>query len=207
MTWIYPVLPSRRARSGHAVTAGWVGFVRLGGLGTRFGGNGGERRELRVTAEASEVVTVPRAELDALRAEVRRLRPRSGAARRGLAWRPTPARGTVRLRCRAASSLRRGESMSDHQVRFSGNNAWQEIEALPESVRWTVQRVIFHCSGNPSRRWPTRFLKTVRCPERTSCTCASDGVTIWYVVAPAADPGWRVDRARGGSCTVCCEPV
>ena len=45
---------------------------------TRLGGNGGEWRELRVTAEASEMVTVPRAELDALRAEVRRLRREVG---------------------------------------------------------------------------------------------------------------------------------
>ena len=45
---------------------------------TRLDGDGGEWRELRVTAEASEMVTVPRAELDALRAEVRRLRREVG---------------------------------------------------------------------------------------------------------------------------------
>ena len=39
---------------------------------------GGDWRELRVSAEASEMVTVPRAELDALRAEVRRLRREVG---------------------------------------------------------------------------------------------------------------------------------
>ena len=33
--------------------------------------------------------------------------------------------------------------MSDRLVRFAGD-AWQEIEALPEPARWTVQRVIFH---------------------------------------------------------------
>jgi hypothetical protein len=51
---------------------GWCG--RLSGGRTRLGSNGGERRELRMTAEASEMVTVSRAKLDALRAEVRRLR-------------------------------------------------------------------------------------------------------------------------------------
>ena len=60
------------------MTTGWAGFPRPAGLGTRLGGNGGKRRELRVTAEASEMVTVPRAELDALRAEVRRLRREVG---------------------------------------------------------------------------------------------------------------------------------
>ncbi len=38
--------------------------------------------------------------------------------------------------------------MSDRLVRFSGDS-WQEIEALPESVRWTVQRVIFHLLEEP----------------------------------------------------------
>ena len=45
---------------------------------TRLGSNGGEWRDLQVTAEASEMVTVRRAELDALRAEVRRLRREVG---------------------------------------------------------------------------------------------------------------------------------
>ena len=54
------------------------GCPRPGSLGTRLDGNGGEWRELRVTAEATEMVTVPRAELDALRAEVRRLRREVG---------------------------------------------------------------------------------------------------------------------------------
>src|SRR5277367_127299 len=54
------------------------GRPRPGRRGTRLDGNGNERRELRVTAEASEMVTVPRAELDALRAEVRRLRREVG---------------------------------------------------------------------------------------------------------------------------------
>ena len=63
---------------GHAVGAAGRGFAPPGGLGTRLEGNGGEWRKLRVTAEASEMVTVPRAELDALRAEVRRLRREVG---------------------------------------------------------------------------------------------------------------------------------
>ena len=55
-------IPPARAES-------WVAAIEA--LGTRLDGNGSQWRELRVTAEASEMVTVPRAELDALRAEVR----------------------------------------------------------------------------------------------------------------------------------------
>jgi ATP/maltotriose-dependent transcriptional regulator MalT len=59
-----------------------------------------ERRELRVTAEASEMVTVPRAELDALRAEVRRLRRevgRSMALARIIEADPGPGDGTLTM--------------------------------------------------------------------------------------------------------------
>lgn len=51
---------------------------RSGALASRLGCNGVERREPRVSVEASEMVTVPRAELDALKAELRRLRREVG---------------------------------------------------------------------------------------------------------------------------------
>ena len=38
--------------------------------------------------------------------------------------------------------------MSDRLVRFPGLS-WPEIEALPEPLRWTVQRVIFHLRDEP----------------------------------------------------------
>jgi hypothetical protein len=38
--------------------------------------------------------------------------------------------------------------VSDRLVRFAGDS-WQEIEALPQSVRWTVQRAIFHRLEDP----------------------------------------------------------
>ena len=58
-----------------------------------------ERRELRVTAEASEMVTVPRAELDALRAEVRRLRREVGRsmARARIEADPGPGDGSLTM--------------------------------------------------------------------------------------------------------------
>jgi hypothetical protein len=52
-----------------------------------------------VTAEASEMVTVPRAELDALRAEVRRLRREVGrsAARARIEADPGPGDGSLTM--------------------------------------------------------------------------------------------------------------
>ena len=42
----------------------------------------------------------------------------------------------------------RGESVSDRLVRLPGAS-WQELEALPQPLRWSVQRVIFHLLDEP----------------------------------------------------------
>jgi hypothetical protein len=54
------------------------GVPRSEALGPRLDLNGVEWKGLRVGVEASEMVTVPRAEFDALKAEVRRLRREVG---------------------------------------------------------------------------------------------------------------------------------
>jgi hypothetical protein len=38
--------------------------------------------------------------------------------------------------------------VSDRLVRFPGTS-WQEIEALPQALQWTVQRTIFHLLDEP----------------------------------------------------------
>ena len=38
--------------------------------------------------------------------------------------------------------------MSDRVVRFS-ESSWQEVEALPEPLRWSMQRAIFHLLDEP----------------------------------------------------------
>jgi hypothetical protein len=38
--------------------------------------------------------------------------------------------------------------VSDRLVRFHGTS-WEEIEALPQPLRWTVQRTIFHLLDEP----------------------------------------------------------
>ena len=54
----------------------------------------------------------------------------------------------TRLRSTARSSLRRREYVSDRLVRFPGSS-WQEIEALPLRLRWTVQRTTFQLLDEP----------------------------------------------------------
>ena len=46
--------------------------------------------------------------------------------------------------------------MSDRLVRFPGSS-WQEIEALPQPLRWTVQRTIFHLLDEPVAMARIRF--------------------------------------------------
>lgn len=55
-----------------------AGLVRAEGQAVKLGPAGYARREARMSAEAVEMVTIPRAELDALKAELRRLRREAG---------------------------------------------------------------------------------------------------------------------------------
>lgn len=73
--------------------------------------------------------------------------------------------------------------MGDRQVRFSGD-CWQEIEALPQPVRWAVQRVIFHLLEEPVPTLADPFPEDDTLPGAYELHLPSDGVTIWYVVAP-----------------------
>ena len=82
-----------------------------------------------MSAEASELVSIPRAELDALKAELKRLRREVG---RGVAKgyiQADPGPGDERPRTPARNWLKHGEYVSDRLVRFPGTS-WQQIEAL-----------------------------------------------------------------------------
>jgi hypothetical protein len=46
-----------------------------------------------------------------------------------------------------------------------------EIEALPEPVRWAIQRVIFHLLEEPVSTLADPFPEDDPQPGRTSCTC------------------------------------
>ena len=60
--------------------------------------------------------------------------------------------------------------MSDRRVRFPGSS-WQEIEALPQPLRRTVQDVIFHLLDEPIPTLADPFPGMTRCLVPTSCTC------------------------------------
>ena len=72
--------------------------------------------------------------------------------------------------------------MSDRLVRFPGAS-WDEIEALPQPLRWTVQRTIFHlldepvptlADPSPPRDDPLPGAHELHLPAYE--------VTIWYTV-------------------------
>lgn len=80
------------------------------------------------------------------------------------------------------SSPKRGELVSDRLVRFPGAS-WQEIEALPQPLRWTVQRTIFHLLDEPVPTLADPFPSEDPLPGAYELRLTSDNVTIWYTVA------------------------
>ena len=87
-----------------------------------------------MSAEASERVSIPRAELDAPKAELKRLRREVGRGAAMARIRATPARAMTCPRSPVRSSPRHGEYVNHRLVRFPGSS-WQEIEALPQPLR------------------------------------------------------------------------
>lgn len=58
------------------------------------------------------------------------------------------ALGTTLQRSLGSSSRKPGELVNERLIRFPGQS-WQEIETLPQPLRWTVQRMIFHLLEEP----------------------------------------------------------
>ncbi len=71
--------------------------------------------------------------------------------------------------------------MSDRLVRFPGSS-WQEIEALPQPLRWTVQRTIFHLLDEPVPALADPFPRDDPLPDAYELHLPADDVTIWYTV-------------------------
>jgi hypothetical protein len=76
---------------------------------------------------------------------------------------------------------RPGEFVSDRLVRFPGTS-WQEIEALPQPLRWTVQRTIFHLLDEPVPTLADPFPDDDPLPGAYELHLPTDGMTIWYTV-------------------------
>src|SRR6476646_2591278 len=87
----------------------------------------------------------------------------------------------TRPRSPARSSLRHGEYVSDRLVRFPGSS-WHEVEALPQPLRWTVQRTIFHLLDEPVPALADPFPRDDPLPGAYELHLPADDVTIWYVV-------------------------
>src|ERR1700683_1055826 len=88
----------------------------------------------------------------------------------------------TRPRSPARSSPRRGEYVNDRLVRFPGSS-WQEIEALPQPLRWGVQRAIFHLLDEPVPVLSDPFPPDDPLPVAYELHLPSDELTIWYTVA------------------------
>lgn len=73
--------------------------------------------------------------------------------------------------------------MTDRLIRFPGQS-WQEIEALPEPLRWTVQRTIFHLLDESVPTLADPFPVDDPIPGAYELYLPVDGVTIWYTVTP-----------------------
>jgi hypothetical protein len=71
----------------------------------------------------------------------------------------------------------------DRQIRFP-EQAWQQLEALPQQLRWTVQRAIFHLLDEPVPALADPVPPGDPLPGAYELHLPADGVTIWYVVTP-----------------------
>lgn len=71
--------------------------------------------------------------------------------------------------------------MTDRLVRFPGTS-WNEIEALPQPLRWTVQRTIFHLLDEPVPTLADPFPSEDPLPGEYELHLPADDVTIWYTV-------------------------
>jgi hypothetical protein len=87
----------------------------------------------------------------------------------------------TRQRSPVRNSLTRGEYVSDRLVRFPGSS-WEEIEALPQPLRWTVQRTIFHLLDEPVPALADPFPHDDPLPGAYELHLPADNVTIWYTV-------------------------
>lgn len=71
--------------------------------------------------------------------------------------------------------------MADREVRFP-DGAWRQLEALPQELRWAVQRAVFHLLTEPVPTLAEPFPRDDPLPGAYELHLPTDGVTIWYVV-------------------------
>jgi len=72
--------------------------------------------------------------------------------------------------------------LTERRIRFPGQ-VWQEIEALPQPYRRTVQRVIFHLLDEPIPNLADPFPSSDPIQGTYELNLPADGLTIWYTVS------------------------
>jgi hypothetical protein len=98
-----------------------------------------------VTATANDMVSIPRAELDALRAENRRLRREAGDAEALRRIRSDSREGRTFTR----EELAEAWGISEWPGPPLPDRVWDELEGLPRPFRNAAQRAIFHLIDEP----------------------------------------------------------
>lgn len=76
--------------------------------------------------------------------------------------------------------------MTDRLIRFPGRT-WEEIEALPQRVRWNVQQVIAGLLDDPVPTLADPFPRDAPLPGAYELHLPAQDVTIWYTVAVHED--------------------
>ena len=76
--------------------------------------------------------------------------------------------------------------MPDRLIRFPGAS-WEEIGALPQPLRWTVQRTIFHLLDEPVPTLANPFPADDPLPGAYEPHLPSDNVTICHTVTSYQD--------------------
>lgn len=79
--------------------------------------------------------------------------------------------------------------MGERRVRFPGRS-WNDIEALPETLRWAVYRTIFSLVDEPAPTLADPFPDRDPLPGAYELHLPTDGVTIWYVVTGSDGVEW-----------------
>ena len=79
--------------------------------------------------------------------------------------------------------------MAERRVRFPGRS-WNDIEALPETLRWAVYNTIFSLLDEPAPTLANPFSADEPLPGAYELHLPADRLTIWYVVTQDGGAEW-----------------
>ena len=79
--------------------------------------------------------------------------------------------------------------MAERRIRFPGRS-WNDIEALPEALRWAAYNTIFSLLDEPVPTLADQFPADDPLPGAYELHLPTDGVTIWYVITEHEGAEW-----------------